>query len=200
MYTLLINDDNTISTTISEDLIQRSTYVNKLGVVVKEEYEGVDYTGASVYMNYVLPVSKKVKSINLELSESNYSGTDYLLYTIPVTTELTAEAGDVEVSFTFVKTEYNNGTPISRVRKTESGTILIKPLAQFENLIVDDLLTGLDQRLVKAEALLNQLSEAANISYNHAADIKIVDGKIVLIDGDGNQYGDGIPLTDISNG
>ena len=133
MYTLKINDDNTVTTTVKETLIERSNYVDKIQIVTSKLYrEQIDMSDATLYMKYKLPVSNKIKLTQLTVNDLAYE-TNYIQYLIPVDAALTAEAGDIEVSFTFLKLVANDdGAYTSYIRKTTSGVIHITPLVQFD--------------------------------------------------------------------
>ena len=51
MYTLKINDDNTVTTTVKETLVERSNYVDKIQIVTSKLYrEQIDMSDATLYM------------------------------------------------------------------------------------------------------------------------------------------------------
>ncbi len=62
MYTLKISDDNTVTTTVKETLIERSNYVDRIQIVTNKLYrEQIDMSDTTVYMKYKLPVSIRSK-------------------------------------------------------------------------------------------------------------------------------------------
>ena len=62
MYTILVNDDNTLTTSIRERIMQRSKLVDSLHFLVYPTYKGLDMTDFTVTMEYILPVSKEYVS------------------------------------------------------------------------------------------------------------------------------------------
>ena len=103
MYTLKITDENTVVTTVKESIVERSNYVDKIQIVTNKMYrEQIDMSDTTVYMKYKLPVSDKIKMTQLIINNLEYEQ-NYIQYLIPVDAALTAEAGDIEVSFTFLK-------------------------------------------------------------------------------------------------
>lgn len=205
MYTLKITDENTVVTTVKESLIERSNYVDKLQIVTSKLYrEQLDMTDADLYMRYVLPVSNKIKDIKLIPNDTEYE-TNYIQYLIPVDAYLTAEAGDIEVSFTFIKLIANDDeTFTSYARKTTSGIIHITPLTQFSKYVPDEMLDDLDKRilaLTAAEKDLNSLNKA--IYDNIPNDIKLdtsdeENKKLTLINQNGN-LGTGVNVKNLSS-
>lgn len=149
MYTLKITDENTVVTTVKESIVERSNYVDKIQIVTSKMYrEQIDMSDTTVYMKYKLPVSDKIKMTQLIINNLEYEQ-NYIQYLIPVDAALTAEAGDIEVSFTFLKLVANeDGTYTSYIRKTTSGVIHITPLVQFDKYEPSELFTEIDQRLL----------------------------------------------------
>ena len=103
MYTLKITDENTVVTTVKESIVERSNYVDKIQIVTSKMYrEQIDMSDATLYMKYTLPVTKKIKMTQLVAHDLNYEE-NYIQYLIPVDALITAEPGDIEVTFTFYK-------------------------------------------------------------------------------------------------
>ena len=159
MYTLKITDENTVVTTVKESIVERSNYVDKIQIVTSKMYrEQIDMSDTTVYMKYKLPVSDKIKMTQLIINNLEYEQ-NYIQYLIPVDAALTAEAGDIEVSFTFLKLVANeDGTYTSYIRKTTSGVIHITPLVQFDKYEPSELFTEIDQRLLAMEGMIKDLN------------------------------------------
>ena len=60
MYTFLINEDNTITASLTERIMQRSKLVDNLHFLADQTYKGVDISDYTVMLEYVLPVSKGI--------------------------------------------------------------------------------------------------------------------------------------------
>jgi hypothetical protein len=74
MYTILVTDENELRVTLKERIMQRSKLVDSFHILVdplyKNETDMTEFT--TVYMEYILPVSKKYVTENLILtSEEN---------------------------------------------------------------------------------------------------------------------------------
>lgn len=202
MYTLKINDDNTVTTTVKETLIERSNYVDKIQIVISKLYrEQIDMSDATLYMKYKLPVSNKIKLTQLTVNDLAYE-TNYIQYLIPVDAALTAEAGDIEVSFTFLKLVANDdGTYTSYIRKTTSGVIHITPLVQFDKYEPSELFTEIDQRLLVMEGMIKDLDAQNKAAYEGMVkDIRLdTEGrKLTLTDRNGDDTGEGVKVKDLS--
>ena len=99
MYTILVKDDHSLVATQRERIMQRSKLVNKMHFLVPPKYDGLDMSKTTVCLEYLRPVSREYKSEILTCSEELYK--DYLEYVLPFDTDLTKEAGQLELQLTF---------------------------------------------------------------------------------------------------
>lgn len=175
VYVILINEDNTMTTTQKRRIVQRSKLVDDLWFLVKPEYNGYNMADFTVILEYLQPVSKKYRTEFLTLSNEQYN--EYLKYTLPVDTKITSEAGDVELQVSFITTELDeNGKGIQRVRKIVGTTISVTPISAWSDIIPDCALSALDQRIIKIDAQMKAINETNdtlnrdkvdNISYDY---------------------------------
>lgn len=202
MYTLRITDDNNVITTVKESLMEKSNCVNSIQIIINKLYkEQIDMTDTTAYMKYVLPVTKKIKMT--QLIADTTTDESHILYTIPVTANISAEPGDIEVSFTFLKLVHDkeSDTTTSYVRKTESGLIHITKLAQFDSYEPSEMLTELDQRILALMATAEDIKKLGQATYdNMPIDMKLDSEakKLTLVNANGNT-GDGIGIADLSD-
>lgn len=202
MYTLRITDDNNVITTVKESLMERSNCVNSIQIIINKLYkEQIDMTDTTAYMKYVLPVTKKIKMT--QLIADTTTDESHILYTIPVTASISAEPGDIEVSFTFLKLVHDeeSDTTTSYVRKTESGIIHITKLAQFDTYEPSEMLTELDQRILALMATAEDIKKLGQATYdNMPIDMKLDSEakKLTLVNANGNT-GDGVGIADLSD-
>lgn len=202
MYTLRITDDNNVITTVKESLMEKSNCVNSIQIIINKLYkEQIDMTDTTAYMKYVLPVTKKIKMT--QLIADTITDESHILYTIPVTANISAEPGDIEVSFTFLKLVHDeeSDTTTSYVRKTESGLIHITKLAQFDSYEPSEMLTELDQRILALMATAEDIKKLGQATYdNMPIDMKLDSEakKLTLVNANGNT-GDGVGIADLSD-
>lgn len=202
MYTLRITDDNNVITTVKESLMEKSNCVNSIQIIINKFYkEQIDMTDTTAYMKYVLPVTKKIKMT--QLIADTTTDESHILYTIPVTANISAEPGDIEVSFTFLKLVHDeeSDTTTSYVRKTESGLIHITKLAQFDSYEPNEMLTELDQRILALMATAEDIKKLGQATYdNMPIDMKLDSEakKLTLVNANGNT-GDGVGIADLSD-
>ena len=200
MYTILVNDDNTLTTSIRERIMQRSKLVDSLHFLVSPTYKGLDMTDFTVTMEYILPVSKEYVSEVLVKSEESYK--EMLEYKLPFDTDLTKEAGEIEVKLTFSKVDLDeDGNDIQYVRKISATSITIVPIESWCDIIPDKALDAIDQRIIKTDAQIKALLEANEITRLEKADNLVLDSenKELYLNAEGNQIGDKVKLSDLGD-
>ena len=200
MYTILVNDDNTLTTSIRERIMQRSKLVDSLHFLVSPTYKGLDMTDFTVTMEYILPVSKEYVSEVLVKSEESYK--EMLEYKLPFDTDLTKEAGEIEVKLTFSKVDLDeDGNDIQYVRKISATSITIVPIESWCDIIPDKALDAIDQRIIKTDAQIKALIEANEITRIEKADNLVLDSenKELYLTAEGNQIGDKVKLSDLGD-
>lgn len=204
MYTFLITDDDAIIPSTRERIMQRSNAVNNIRFLVSPTYNGYDMTNYTATIEYVLPVSKEYKTETLVLSQET-TDQGYLEYKLPLKTKLTREAGNIEIQLTFIWLEMTvDGETEQHVRKTSSVTLPILPIQSWSDIIPDDALTSLDQRLIKLQSLANQLADIqeSTIEYvdTKADDIKLdVENGNIYLTSEGERVGNPISLNDFGD-
>lgn len=186
MYTILITESNELITSKRERIMQRSKLVDSLHFLTNPIYKDVDMSSFTVLMEYILPVSKEYKSEILTQSKELYK--NHLEYKLPFDTKLTKEAGDIEVQISFIKTDLDEkGNSIQYVRKTSPTTITIVPISAWSDIIADDSLGSVDQRLIQVQAMvgaLEEMNKQLNENYDSKADgLSYKDNVLQLLSG-----------------
>ena len=200
MYTILVNDDNTMATSVRERIMQRSKLVDSLHFLVNPTYKGLDMSDFTVVMEYILPVSKQYKTEQLIKSDDTYK--DMLEYKLPFDTNLTKEAGDIEVKLTFSKVDLDaDGNDIQYVRKISATKITIIPIEAWCDIIPDEALNAIDQRIIKTDAQIKALMDANEITRLEKADNLVLDeeNKELYLTSDGEPIGNKVKLSDLGN-
>lgn len=181
MYTILIKDNNEMIGSIIERIMQRSSGIDKIRFLVAPTYNDIDMADCTLLLEYRLPISKELKSIILEKSEELYR--DNIEYLLPIDINLTKEAGKIEIQASFLRTTMEaDGAVTSKVRKIQPYFIDIIPISAWSNMIPDSEFAAIDQRILKLDAIANQLSETNNsIMDSKADDISYKDNTIQLL-------------------
>ena len=198
MYTILVTDSNELVTTVKERIMQRSKLVDNLHFLVDPKYKGIDISEFEVMLECVLPVSREYKTEILVKSDKLYK--DKLQYTLPFDTNLTKEAGKIEIQLTFVKASLDaDGNAIQQVRKTSKATINIIPITAWSDIIADSALGALDQRLIMVDAMINAFDDMIQCIDNTKADNIIYneDENYIQLTSNGSPIGDKIALKSV---
>ena len=200
MYTILINDDNTLTTSVRERIMQRSKLVDSLHFLCPQTYKELDMADFTVTLEYILPVSREYKTEELVKSEELYK--EMLEYKLPFDTDLTKEAGEIEVKLTFSKVDLDeDGNDVQYVRKISATSITIVPIESWCDIIPDKALDAIDQRIIKTDAQIKALIEANEITRIEKADNLVLDSenKELYLTAEGNQIGDKVKLSDLGD-
>ena len=194
MYTFLINADNTITASLTERIMQRSKLVDNLHFLADTIYSGVDMTDYTVLLEYKLPVSKSYKTEILKKSTELYK--NKLEYKLPFDTNLTSEAGDIEFWLTFSDVEMTDeGETIQHVRKVGPGVVHIIPISNWADVVPDEALSSLDQRLIELIALNKSMYDQLNINLDGKADNIKYQNNILQLTSNGKEIGNAVEIT-----
>lgn len=199
MYTFLINADNSITASLTERIMQRSKLVDNLHFLADTIYSGVDMTEYTVLLEYKLPVSKSYKTEILKKSTELYK--NKLEYKLPFDTNLTSEAGDIEFWLTFSDVEMTaEGETIQHVRKVGPGVVHIIPISNWADVVPDEALGSLDQRLIELIALNKSMYDQLNINLDGKADNIKYQNNILQLTSNGKEIGNAVEITGGSSG
>lgn len=195
MYTFLIGDDNTLTASVTERIMERSKMVDNMHFLANQIYKDVNMSDFTVMLEYVLPISKKYKTEFLKKSENLYK--NKLEYLLPFDTNLTSEAGDIEIQLTFTKVEMNSeGKTTQYVRKVGPGIVHIIPISKWSDIIPDEALSTLDQRIIALEALNKAMTDRFNINLDNKADNLMYDDEHrIQLTSNGKPIGNAIKIT-----
>lgn len=199
-YTFLLNDDNSLTASRREVIMQRSKLVDEVWFLVNPEYKTNENNMSlfSVMLEYILPVSKEYHTLELIQDAEGYE--EYLKYVVPLDTNLSSEAGDIELQLTFVFVGLDaDGNGIQKVRKTIPSKLHITPVAAWSDIIPDSALSALDQRIIKTQAQINELGYYAEvISENQVDNLRYDDeAETLQLMAGANAVGDKISVRDM---
>ena len=199
MYTFLINEDNTLTASVVERVMQRSKLVDNLHFLADTTYKGIDMSNYTVMLEYVLPVSKNYKTEILQKSAELYK--NKLEQVLPFDTELTSEVGDIEIQLTFANTEMDSEGRITQyVRKVGPGVIHVVSINNWSDMIPVSALSSLDQRLLMMISQTKALNDQMNTVINNKADGLSYKNSILQLLSQGNPIGNAVKLSSDSSG
>lgn len=198
MYTILVTDDNELVTSVKERIMQRSKLVDNLHFLVPQMYKNHEMSTFTCTMEYILPVSRAYETETLVKSEELYK--DMIEFKLPFDTKITKEAGKVEVQLTFTKVSMDADSNLKQqVRKTSPTTISIIAISEWSNIVPDNALSALDQRIVMLDAYANQLMDVQQNIYDTKADNIVYnkDDNTIQLSANGSLIGDKIVINNV---
>ena len=195
MHTLLIQKDNTIVTTQSERIIQRSKGANTIRILVENQYGNQNMNECVAMMFYRLPISGEWKSKELVPSAELWKD-KFVDYQFSAETWLTTEHGDVKIEIKFYDVSMGGGINVNQyVRKAIDGVIHISASEDWASGIADPLMDTVDQRIMQLLMIQERQSEMfEEMQYDSAASLGITNGKIHLVDNEGEAKGNSIDV------
>lgn len=195
MYTILLSETNELVTSVRERIMQRSKLVDNLHFLVDPTYKGISMSDFTAMLEYIMPVSKEYHTEILVKSDELYK--EKIEYTLPFDTNLTKEAGEIEIQLTFIKVSMDaDGDSTQQVRKTSSTTITILPISAWSDIIADSALSALDQRLIQTQAMIQATEEMVNYLDTTKADNIVYDNETqtIQLTANGKLIGDSITI------
>lgn len=105
MYTVCINNDNTVSTLVNQRIYQGYKLADWFWFLQKPFYNGEQMSKYDASIQFTLPVSKKVIIEKITLKDESYEG--YLKYALSSRSKLTNESGVVLVKVIFSDSDEN---------------------------------------------------------------------------------------------
>ena len=166
MYTILINEDNTLTASVVERVMQQSKLVDTLHFLADPEYKGKDMRDYVVMLEYRLPVSKKYRTEFLTLSDELYKNI-----------EMDAE-----------------GRTTQYIRKVGPGEIKIIDVYDWAATIPDEALNALDQRIIAMQAMLKAMIDKSNTMMNSKADNLSYKNDMLQLTANGSPIGNAVEI------
>ena len=199
-YTFLLGEDNCLVASRREVIMQRSKLVDEVNFLVAPEYKTVENNMSlfNVILEYILPVSKEYHTLELVQDPEGYQ--EYLLYKVPFDTNLSSEAGDIQMQLTFIYVGLDaDGNDVQKVRKTKVGKLHVTPVAAWSDIIPDSALSALDQRIIKTQAQINELGYYAQVAMENQVDnLKYDDvSETLQLMAGKNKVGDAVSVRDM---
>lgn len=215
MYTILINNDNTLTQSVRESIMHRESNVHTFRFLVYPTWidNGVETNmrNYTCILEFRTPISERYTPVVLTPSAELYK--DKLEYIMPITTKLTAEVGELEMKFIFTWVEMTpDGKFVEHSRKTSSTAVTIIPVEQWSDYIANSDLDNLAQIMMQNQAQIEQnrlyaemimATKADGVKYDRDTNILSITSQGVEIDSaqleeNNCDCEDGVPVVDFS--
>jgi hypothetical protein len=157
-------------------------------------FKGFDISEFTCTMEYTLPISRKYITENLTPENEVYKD-NYIEYIIPLTSRLTEENGNIDLQLTFTKVDLNDeGKKVNYVIKTKTTSISITPITNWSDIIPDESLTALDNRLLAIDGQIKAINELqGSINSSIPDDLTLTDDLLQLTH-KGEAVGEGVKI------
>lgn len=160
MYTIIMNDDKSLTTSIKTRLYQYENLADEIQFLLPETYGELNLRDFNLVLEYVDAGNVPHAEI-LVADEELYK--NKLRYVLPVTSELTRFAGKIEISLNLYNVDLKQG----KAPVLESGETIIEILPKKDYFAMDtssmktinDKMIQLDIKLEEAESLLESAIE-----------------------------------------
>lgn len=195
MYTVIVGADGSMVASVVEVITQNSNLAHTLRILAPTEYCGYDVRGFIAVLEYKTPESGSVGTETLAASAEEYKG--YVEYLVPVKKVMTAEAGELLISVTFmqnVKTE-DGGQADPVVLKTQASEILVAETDGWAGDLPEDTLNALDEKMLELQGMQGELKDMQDHLNNNKADGLIYEEHELQLTANGNPIGDSVTVT-----
>lgn len=171
MYTIKMNDDKTLTKTVVTNIYQREKLVDKIQFIVPLMYSDIDLGEFSATLKYV-DQTNVTHAENLVKDEEIYKE-NYYRYVLPVDTNLTKLAGDIEIRLSFNKIDLEENKQYTL--HTAPTTITVLPLKDYCSFVPDESLEFVDQIVGTLEAKMEAIIEMTENIMSTEDDLETID-------------------------
>ena len=187
MYTIIMDANKQLVTTIKQVLYQRENLVDKIQILIPQYYQDID-------LSDWIAVLKYVDQANIPHAETLTKDSDIyknrIRFYLPVDTELTKYSGDITIRITLTKIDMNSKTQY--VLHTGETTITISPLKDYYSFVPDESLEFVDQLIGNLEAKIEATEKIAEIYDTKKADNITYEDSRLQLTSNGQRIGDAI--------
>lgn len=189
MYTIIMDANKQLVTTIKQVLYQRENLVDKIQILIPQYYQNIDLSDWIAVLKYVdqanIPHAEK-------LTKDSDIYKNRIRFYFPVDTELTKYSGDITIRITLTKIDMNSKTQY--VLHTGETTITISPLKDYYSFVPDESLEFVDQLIGNLEAKIEATEKIAEIYDTKKADNITYEDSRLQLTSNGQRIGDAITI------
>ena len=198
MYTIMMNPDKSLTTTIRATLYQREKNANKIQFLLPQKCEEVDIKSCTILLKYI-DQGNVAHADRLVMDTELYKDT-LIRCVMDVDTNLTRFAGDISVNLSFLRLNPENGLH-EEVLHSGKDIITINPLNDLYAFVGDDSLQIIDKVILELEAKQKAQDLIASTYDTEKADNLVLDTdkSTVYLSSHGEQIGEPIALNDLGD-
>lgn len=195
MYTILMNADKTLTTTVKTNLYQKESLVDRIQFYIPTKYNEHDLTTFTATIVYA-DQSNVPHAENLVADEELYKE-KYIRYTLPVDSGLTKFAGDIKIRLNFNRVDLEEKKQYTL--HSSAIKISILPLEDYYAFVPDESLEFVDQIVGALEAQIEALADISGTTSKAKADNIVLDKETneLYLTSSGNPIGDRVNIGDL---
>lgn len=191
MYTILMNSDKSLTTTVKTMLYQREKLVDKIQFLIPVMYQDIDLTNFNMVLEYT--DQGNVSHAEILVKDAELYKENYLRYTLPVDTDLTRFAGDIIARITMTKVDADTLTQYSL--HTSDVIITVSPLRDLYKFVPDESLGFVDQLVGVLDAKLEAMDKMSGIySDTQVDDLSLTEDGLLQVSSKGSVIGTGVHI------
>ena len=177
MYTIIMNDDKSLTTSIRTTFYQREKLADKIQFLIPQKYGVMDLSKCTAKLKYIDQGNISRSEL---LAKDSELYKDRLRFLLPVNNKLNYFAGNISIRIIFTNEE------TGQELRTGDCIITIKPSGIIEESSTENS-SEVNEKIV---ALENQIKE---LQENQANDLKLTDD-LLQLSIDGETIGEGVTL------
>lgn len=195
MYTVIVGTDGSMVASVVEVITQNSNMAHTLRILAPTEYCGYDVREFMAVLEYKTPESGSVGTETLTASAEEYKG--YIEYLLPVKKSMTAEAGELLISVTFMQnikaTDSGDTEPV--VLKTQAAEILVVETDGWTGDLPESTLNAIDEKMLELQSMQDELKDMQDNLDNSKADGLVYEEHELQLTANGSPIGESVTIT-----
>lgn len=191
MYIIKMADNKElINCSYDKAVYQKESLVDEVLFLIPQKYNGLSLSDFNVVLEYIDAANTPHAEI---LKKNNGLYKEYLAYTLPVDTSITAYAGNVTLNLSISKVDMENRKHY--ILHTGEAVIPVLKRNDYYNFVPEESLEFVDKIVANLDVKINEIKDIAGTYDKIKADnIKKTDNKIQLTS-NGNPIGDEIIIS-----
>lgn len=196
MYTIIMNSDKSLTTSIRTTLYQREKLVDKIQFLFPQKYEDIEIKNCTILLKYI-DQGNVAHAERLVIDDELYK--ERVRCVVNIDTNLTRFAGNINIHLDFLKLNSDKGIYESVLSSGET-IITISPLNDYFAYCADESLDIINKTVLELDAKTKALEAIAEtLSDKKADNITYEDDKLQL-SANGQKIGDAITIKSSEGG
>ena len=193
IISLLMKDDKSLIITESTKLYQHEKLIDKIKIYIPSTYGEYDLTQFTAVLQYVTQ-DGTVRTASLTREPDLYQDI-YMIFDVPIDTDITTYAGDVELQVTLTWVDVANDH--TYVLNTGTQTITVLSLKDYFAFVPDASLSVINNAIAQLQTQIDELEAIAATYDNEKADNIVLDdvNHKMFLTSNGAAIGDEIDTT-----